>query len=120
MVYLFDRNLRQNQTQQQTPGEVPRKIRGSELSDVQYQQLKSGETVYVSDFVNKEGKSYKGYLTYNPETGKTAFSFRNPNKQKEQIKNVPQESAKPETRKTQKEKTEKEEPQQKKARGRKM
>lgn len=118
--YLFDRNLRQNQTQQQTPGEVPRKIRGSELSDVQYQQLKSGETVYVSDFVNKEGKSYKGYLTYNPETGKTAFSFRNPNKQKEQIKNVPQESAKPETRKTQKEKTEKEEPQQKKARGRKM
>ncbi len=84
--YIKFGNLSQNQTQQQTPGEPPRIVRGKELSDVQYKQLKSGETIYVTDFVDKQQKNYKGYLTYNPETGKTSFSFGNPNKKKQDEK----------------------------------
>lgn len=100
--FLFDRNLRQNQTQQQTQGEAPRKIRGKELSETQYQQLKSGETIYVNDFADKLGKPYKGYLTYNTETGKTSFSFRNPNKKGHENNSSKQSAPAEEAKKTRK------------------
>jgi len=89
--YINFGNLSQNQTQQQIPGEAPHFIRGKELSEAQYLQLKSGETIYVTDFVDKQQKNYKGYLTYNPESGKTSFSFRNPNKKGQDIKSKPAE-----------------------------
>jgi hypothetical protein len=58
-------------------------FRGKALSDEQYQQLKEGKTIYITDFKNKEGNEYNGYITYHKESGKTAFSFRNPDKPKE-------------------------------------
>ncbi|MNT09899.1 hypothetical protein D3C72_1447050 [compost metagenome] len=36
--------------------------------------------------VDKKGKEYNGYITFNKETNKTDFSFQNPNKVKEQAK----------------------------------
>lgn len=84
--FLFDRsrlNIRA-----QSNGEVaeaPRRVRGKELSDEQYQKFKGGQTIYVPDLVDKQGKEYKGYLTFNNETGKTEFSFSNPNKLREKI-----------------------------------
>lgn len=92
--FLFDRNG-QNQQQKQAPGEAPKLIRGKELSDAQYEQFKKGETIYVNDLIDKKGQPYKGYLTYNVETGKTAFSFRNPDKQKQEAKNAAGQSAQP-------------------------
>nr|WP_288835578.1 DUF3945 domain-containing protein [uncultured Flavobacterium sp.] len=81
--FLFDRatNNKQSQTQQQ---DVPRVFRGKELDEQQYQKFKEGQTVYVSGLVDKKGKEYQGYITFNKETAKTDFSFDNPNKMKDQ------------------------------------
>lgn len=93
--FLFDRsnnqqqaqNNRQNQNSPQTQsGEVPRTFRGKELDDKQYNQFKAGQTVYVNGLVDKKGQTYQGYITLNKETNKTAFSFQNPDKLKQQAK----------------------------------
>lgn len=83
--FLFDRNNVQKQTPQQQGQEAPRTIRGKELDQEQYNKFKDGQTIYVTGLVDKEGKEYKGYLTFNKETGKTGFSYSNPNKQKKNI-----------------------------------
>jgi len=81
--FLFDRNdpNKQNQTQG-----APKNFRDKELDNDQYQKLKDGQTVYISGLVDKKGKEYNGYITYNKGTNKTNFSFQNPDKIKEQIK----------------------------------
>ena len=97
--FLFDRGQFKQNRQAQENGEAPRFIRGKELNDEQYNKFKSGQTIYVDDLVDKKGQTYKGYLTFNLEKGKTEFSFGNPNKQK----NAARQSAKPdEASKTQK------------------
>lgn len=97
--FLFDREQFKKNHQVQENGEAPRFIRGKEFNEEQYNKFKSGQTIYVDDLVDKKGQTYKGYLTFNQETGKTKFSFQNPNKQKETAK----QSAQPdEAHKTQK------------------
>lgn len=86
--FLFDRSdtNKQSQSQQQSRSEqqeAPRNFRGKELDDQQYQKFKDGQTVYVSGLVDKNGKDYQGYITFNKETAKTGFSFENPNKTNE-------------------------------------
>lgn len=81
--FLFDRtNNKQSQSQQQ---DTPRVFRGKELDEQQYQKFQEGQTVYVSGLVDKKGKEYQGYITFNKETAKTDFSFDNPNKMKEKV-----------------------------------
>lgn len=95
--FLFDRNNANRQTQsngqnnQQTnqqsqPQEAPRTFRGKELDDEQYNKFKAGQTVYVDGLIDKKGQKYQGYITLNKETGKTDFSFQNPDKLKAQAK----------------------------------
>jgi len=87
--FLFDRSNSNKQTQgiQQTQSqEAPKAFRDKELDNEQYQKFKDGQTVYVSGLVDKKGKEYNGYITFNKETNKTDFSFQNPNKIKEQAK----------------------------------
>jgi hypothetical protein len=87
--FLFDRTNTNKQTQdsQQTQSqEAPKTFRDKELDNDQYQKFKDGQTVYVSGLVDKKGKEYNGYITFNKETNKTDFSFQNPNKIKEQAK----------------------------------
>ncbi|WP_281296947.1 DUF3945 domain-containing protein [Flavobacterium limnophilum] len=86
--FLFDRSdtNKQSQSQQQSRSEqqeAPRTFRGKELDEQQYQKFKDGQTVYVSGLVDKNGKDYQGYITFNKETAKTGFSFDNPNKTNE-------------------------------------
>lgn len=86
--FLFDRSdtNKQSQSPQQKhsePQEAPRTFRGKELDEQQYQKFKDGQTVYVSGLVDKNGKDYQGYITFNKETAKTGFSFENPNKTNE-------------------------------------
>ncbi len=97
--FMFDREQFKQNRQAQENGEAPRFVRGKMLSDEQYNKFKSGQTIYVDDLVDKKGQTYKGYLTFNVEKGKTEFSFGNPAKQKNSAK----QSAQPdETSKTQK------------------
>ena len=87
--FLFDRNNTNKQLQnneQSQSKETPKTFRGKELDNEQYQKFKDGQTVYVSGLVDKKGKEYKGYITFNKETNKTDFSFQNPNKIKEEAK----------------------------------
>jgi hypothetical protein len=86
--FLFDRSdtNKQSQSQQQSRSEqqeAPRNFRGKELDEQQYQKFKDGQAVYVSGLVDKNGKDYQGYITFNKETAKTGFSFENPNKTNE-------------------------------------
>lgn len=86
--FLFDRSdtNKQSQSPQQKHSEqqeAPRTFRGKELDEQQYQKFKDGQTVYVSGLVDKNGKDYQGYITFNKETAKTGFSFENPNKTNE-------------------------------------
>lgn len=87
--FLFDRSNSNKQTQenqQYQSKEAPKIFRDKELDKEQYQKFKDGQTVYVSGLVDKKGKEYNGYITFNKETNKTDFSFQNPNKAKEQAK----------------------------------
>ncbi|WP_341836899.1 DUF3945 domain-containing protein [Chitinophaga pollutisoli] len=88
--FLFDRNVNRGQNQQaeQQQGqlqEAPRTFRGKELTDQQYDKFKEGQTVYVDGLLDKKGQKYQGYITFDKETGKTGFSFNNPDKLKEKI-----------------------------------
>jgi hypothetical protein len=87
--FLFDRsnsNKQAHGNQQFQSKEAPKTFRDKELDNEQYQKFKDGQTVYVSGLVDKKGKEYNGYITFNKETNKTDFSFQNPNKIKEQAK----------------------------------
>ncbi|ATL49946.1 hypothetical protein COR50_18340 [Chitinophaga caeni] len=86
--FLFDRNAPQQvQTNgQQQFTEAPKTFRGKELDQEQYQKFKDGQTVYISGLVDKKGRSYQGYITYNADSGKVDFSFDNPAKLREQAK----------------------------------
>lgn len=87
--FLFDRGNTNKQTQSNQHNqsqEAPKTFRGKELDNEQHQKFKDGQTVYLSGLVDKKGKEYNGYITFNKETHKTDFSFQNPNKIKEQVK----------------------------------
>ncbi|MDX6187833.1 DUF3945 domain-containing protein [Flavobacterium sp. Fl-318] len=83
--FHFDRTNTVSQTQnnnQQQNHEAPRIFRGKELDENQYQQFKEGKVIYVDGLVDKQGKEYKGYVTFNVNNGKVDFSFSNPNSAK--------------------------------------
>jgi hypothetical protein len=87
--FLFDRGNSNKQVQgneQNLSQAAPKIFRDKELDNEQYQKFKDGQTIYVSGLVDKKGKEYNGYITFNKETNKTDFSFQNPNKVKEQAK----------------------------------
>ncbi|MDX3913966.1 MAG: DUF3945 domain-containing protein [Pseudosphingobacterium sp.] len=91
--YLFDRgeNYKQSQNQQtsqqqgQPPFEAPKAFRGKELTDQQYEKYNAGKTIHVDGLIDKKGKKYQGYITFDKQTGKEQFSFTNPNKLKDKI-----------------------------------
>jgi hypothetical protein len=83
--FLFDRtngnqqaqNTQQGnqQTNQQSqPQEAPKTFRGKELENEQYDKFKAGQTIYV-ELKDKKDQPYKGYITFDKDTGKTKFEF---------------------------------------------
>lgn len=83
--FLFDRsnNNQQAQSTQQNnqqsneqtqPQEAPKTFRGKELDDEQYNKFKAGQTIYV-ELIDKKDQPYKGYITFDKDTGKTNFEF---------------------------------------------
>ncbi|MFV8355845.1 DUF3945 domain-containing protein [Flavobacterium sp. XS1P32] len=80
--FLFDRGSSYKQAEKQDI-EVPKTFRGKELDTAQFEKFKEGQAVYVSGLLDKKGKEYQGYVTFDKDSGKTSFSFDNPNKLKE-------------------------------------
>ncbi len=91
--FLFDRgntnqqtqNQQASQQQGQPPYEASRIYRGKELTDQQYEKYNAGITIYIDGLIDKKGEKYQGYITFNKQTGKTDFSFTDPNKLKDKI-----------------------------------
>lgn len=73
----FNNLPKQEQRQQQTESqsEVPKTFRKTDLNEDQRASLGEGKTVYVSGLVDRNGKNYNGYITWNQENGKTDFMF---------------------------------------------
>lgn len=88
--FLFNRNNKQQSfgKQQNQNQEAPKVFRGKTLGKEQYQKFKDGQTIYVDGLIDKKGKKYQGYITYNKETHKAKFSFQNPNKLREKVRPV--------------------------------
>lgn len=77
--FQFERGNARTQEQKASPDtEAPRNFRGRELTDEQYGKFREGQTVYMAGLLDRQGKEYNGYITFNKETGKTGFSFQNP------------------------------------------
>ncbi|MCY1662642.1 DUF3945 domain-containing protein [Chryseobacterium sp. SL1] len=96
--FLFDRTQSKRETQgssQTQSNEIPKEFRGKELTDEQHGKLKEGQTVYVDGLIDKNGKGYQGYITFDKETGVTSFDFKNPDALKDKIQ--PAESHKTQT-----------------------
>jgi Protein of unknown function (DUF4099)/Protein of unknown function (DUF3945) len=96
--FLFDRTQSKKETQstgQNQTNEIPKEFRGKELTGEQYEKLKEGQTVYVDGLIDKKGKAYQGYITFDKETGVTNFDFKNPDALKDKIQ--PAESHKTQT-----------------------
>lgn len=90
--FLFDSFKPNQQSQANQPAktndvnpsqETPRTFRGKQLNDEQYSKFKAGQTIYLDELIDKKGQKYQGYITFNKETSKIEFSFKNPNKIKE-------------------------------------
>jgi hypothetical protein len=87
--FLIDPNKKLDQVQnmQQTVNEEPQKVfRGKELTDQQFENLKEGKSVYLSELIDQKGNTYNGYITFSKENRTTDFSFQNPNKVIDQAK----------------------------------
>lgn len=79
--FLFKKNLRGFDGRVVQPNferEVPTVFRGKYLRKWQMDKLKAGETSYISGLVDKNGKKYQGYMSFDFRTGKIEFSFKNP------------------------------------------
>jgi hypothetical protein len=77
LVFRNDEKQGQSQNQQQNDvqKEVPKTFRKVELTEEQRKKLDDGITIYTTGFIDKEGKPYSGYLTFNKENGQIDFMF---------------------------------------------
>jgi hypothetical protein len=81
--FLFKKNLKGFNGRVVQPNferEVPTVFRGKYLRKWQMDKLKAGETAYINGLVNKNGKKYQGYMSFDWRTGRIEFSFKNPKK----------------------------------------
>lgn len=63
--------------------DVPKSFRKQELPDEQRNTLRDGGTIHIGGLLDKKGKPYQGYITWNPAESKIDFMF--PSKYKEAI-----------------------------------
>ncbi len=87
--FLFEKNITPKNQQMNSSGQAQesmaqpsRKFNGEDLTDQQYKDLSAGKSVLV-ERIDKKGAPYKGYVTFNKQTGKNDFEF--PGQYKERI-----------------------------------
>ncbi|MCX8530868.1 DUF3945 domain-containing protein [Chryseobacterium luquanense] len=81
--FLFKKNLKGfdgRVVQANFEREVPTVFRGKYLHKWQMDKLRAGETAYINELVNKNGKKYQGYISFDKTIGGIVFSFKNPKK----------------------------------------
>jgi hypothetical protein len=76
LEFRFDNDRQsQNRKQGNEQADVPKTFRTKELTEDNRSSLREGKTVHVDGLVDRKGKPYSGYITYNKETGKNDFMF---------------------------------------------
>ncbi|MDV3843661.1 hypothetical protein CMT95_06200 [Elizabethkingia anophelis] len=76
--FLFNqKNKLTSNVQKEEHSEAPRAFRGKELTKVQYNKLVEGETISLSGLIDRSGRQYSGELTFDKETKRTVFLFKN-------------------------------------------
>lgn len=77
LVFAGGREAIKNE--QHLPKGIPTEFRDRAFTEKEQGMLKEGKPVYLENLINKEGsKLYSGYIIYNEQEGKLAFSFQNP------------------------------------------
>lgn len=66
----------QNQAKKLFP---PKKISNIELTEQQQNTLQEGKAIFAKDLVDKQGRKYDAYITWNSKNGKLNFSSKDPN-----------------------------------------
>lgn len=79
--FLFD-NVKKSKYQ--NPENDLKTFRGKNLTLQEQQALRNGETIFVDGLIDKMGKAYKGYLSYDGVNNKTSFSFTDPKQKNNQ------------------------------------
>jgi type III secretory pathway component EscR len=89
--FRFDNEIKQSQTRTQNRGQgetnevrIPKKLLGADLTEKQQNDLKAGQTVYVSGMTDKAGQDFNAYVKVNTEKNKLDFFKYNPDKAKKQ------------------------------------
>jgi hypothetical protein len=87
LIINNDRKQNQNQRQNQGNGQddVYKTFRKKELTGDQRDSLREGKTVHVDGLIDKNGKGYSGYITWNKE--QRNFDFMFPKDYKEAVAN---------------------------------
>ncbi|REC50643.1 hypothetical protein DRF68_09105 [Candidatus Chryseobacterium massiliae] len=57
---------------------IPTTFRGKYLRKWQLDKLKAGEAAYISGLMSEKWKEYQGYIRFDKEEGRFAFSFKKP------------------------------------------
>lgn len=90
--FLFSKNIRTLQSKtvkghnlNHQESEIPITFRDKKLFPWQIEKLKKGEPAYINGLTDKNGKTYRGYISYDNNIGKFEFSFKNPLKEQERI-----------------------------------
>jgi hypothetical protein len=81
--FLFKRNLKgydRRSGEHDSANDVPTVFRGKYLRKWQMDKLKAEEAAYISGLLDKNGKKYQGYMSYNKRRGEIEFSFKNSKK----------------------------------------
>ncbi|WP_185097226.1 DUF3945 domain-containing protein [Chryseobacterium sp. Leaf180] len=81
--FLFKKNLQgydRRTGEHDSANDVPTVFRGKYLRKWQMDKLKAGEMAYISGLLDKNGKKYQGYLSFDKRRGEIEFSFKNSKK----------------------------------------
>ena len=80
--FMFENNLKGAGFREvhHSEREVPSHFRGVKLRRWQMEKLTAGETAYIKGLESRKGKTYQGYMSFDKETGRIEFSFKNPKK----------------------------------------
>jgi hypothetical protein len=66
----------QNQEKKLFP---PKKISNTDINEQQQDTLRLGKSIFVQNLVDKQGRKYDAYVTWNKSDGKLKFSSKDPN-----------------------------------------
>jgi primosomal replication protein N len=86
---VFDNSKKQSNKQNATQNEtnamrIPKQLLGADLTKKQMDNLKAGETVYVSGMKDRQGQEFNAYVKINTEKNKLDFFKWNPDKAQKQ------------------------------------